>query len=231
MLLRREVSRIEGFSDAVFGFALTLLVVSLEVPQSYAELRATLSGFVSFAATFAVVMWIWVEHYLLFRKFGLEDGTTIFLNSTLLFLVLFFVYPLKFVFGNLVPQVTGWGPTPTGFEGMTFADARMLLAAYGAGFVAVFVLFVALYLHAYRRREQLSLDAIGIYDARAGMQRHAISVGIGVLSLLLVWLLPAGWFWMAGTIYFLLGPAHGAFGRWSGGRRDRLIASGVQADE
>ena len=30
----REVSRIEGFSDAVFGFALTLLVVSLEVPGS-----------------------------------------------------------------------------------------------------------------------------------------------------------------------------------------------------
>jgi hypothetical protein len=231
MLRHREVSRIEGFSDAVFGFALTLLVVSLEVPQSYAELRDTLSGFVSFAATFAVVMWIWVEHYLLFRKFGLEDGTTIFLNSTLLFLVLFFVYPLKFVFGNLVPQVTGWGPAPIGFEGMALADARMLLAAYGAGFVAVFGVFVALYLHAYRQREQLSLDAIGIYDARAGMQRHTISAGIGVLSLLLVWALPQRSFWMAGTSYFLLGPAHGAFGRWSGARRERLIASRVRAGE
>ena len=31
----REVSRIEGFSDAVFGFALTLLVVSLEVPDNF----------------------------------------------------------------------------------------------------------------------------------------------------------------------------------------------------
>ena len=30
----REVSRLEGFSDAVFGFALTLLVVSLEVPEA-----------------------------------------------------------------------------------------------------------------------------------------------------------------------------------------------------
>jgi hypothetical protein len=29
-----EVSRLEGFSDAVFGFGLTLLVVSLEVPQT-----------------------------------------------------------------------------------------------------------------------------------------------------------------------------------------------------
>src|SRR6267143_1298112 len=33
-----EISRIEGLSDAVFAFAVTLLVVSLEVPKTFNDL-------------------------------------------------------------------------------------------------------------------------------------------------------------------------------------------------
>ena len=85
----REVSRLEGFSDAVFGFALTLLVVSLEAPKDLSELRRLVAGLVPFALMFAMVVWIWFEHNVFFRRYGMQDNWTIFLNSVLLFVVLF----------------------------------------------------------------------------------------------------------------------------------------------
>src|SRR5215475_2949873 len=73
----REITRVEGFSDAVFAFAVTLLVVSLEVPQTFHELRASMDGFVAFAIGFALLFWIWFQQYLFFRRYGLSDGWTI----------------------------------------------------------------------------------------------------------------------------------------------------------
>jgi uncharacterized membrane protein len=51
----REVTRLESFSDAVFGFALTLLVVLLDVPKSFGDLVATMRGFPAFAICFLLL--------------------------------------------------------------------------------------------------------------------------------------------------------------------------------
>ncbi len=61
------VSRIEGLSDAVFGFALTLLVVSLEVPATFDNLAAMMLGLPAFAITFTLLILIWSAHYRFFR--------------------------------------------------------------------------------------------------------------------------------------------------------------------
>lgn len=223
----REVTRLEGFSDAVFGFALTLLVVSLEVPESFPALKQTLSGFLPFAATFAVVSWIWFEHYLFFLHFKLEDNLTVFFNLVLLFVVLFFAYPLKFVLTRLVGGWTGYGlpQGDPGYASYTAADARLLMVAYSAGFVAVFGLLALFYWNALRQRAELGLGALDLFDACSGLRRHLLSVAIGVASIALALVVPMRLFWMPGFIYFLLGPVQGVNGHRSGTARARLKAS------
>ena len=71
----REVTRLESFSDAVFAFALTLLVVSLDVPKTFTDLVTTMRGFPAFALCFLLLALIWNGHYRYCRRYGLDDGT------------------------------------------------------------------------------------------------------------------------------------------------------------
>src|SRR5579884_2579161 len=84
----KDVSRIEALSDAVFGFAVTLIVVSLEVPKTFSDLQNTLvHGIIAFALSFIMLMQVWHWHYSFFRRYGLQDAQTLLLNTALLFVI------------------------------------------------------------------------------------------------------------------------------------------------
>ncbi|HZX59792.1 MAG TPA: TMEM175 family protein, partial [Mucilaginibacter sp.] len=76
-----EPTRLETFSDAVFAFAVTLIIVSLEVPKSFDELFETMKGFVAFGCCFAILFLIWNSQNIFFRRFGIVDGYTTALNG------------------------------------------------------------------------------------------------------------------------------------------------------
>src|SRR6266566_46801 len=174
-----EISRIEGLSDGVFAFAVTLLVVSLEVPKTFTELMETMRGFGAFAISFTLLFIVWFNQYKFFRRYGLQDNVTIVLNGILLFVVLFYVYPLKFVFTLIVNLFTGGGaelrlPNGTVERMVENADQiATLMIIFGAGYVAVFGVFVLLYWHAYRRRSSLALNELEIFDTREDIQESA----------------------------------------------------------
>lgn len=214
-----DVSRLEAFSDAVFAFAITLLVVSLEVPRTYDELVDTMQRFPAFGISFALLVLIWHAHYSFFRRYHLEDTVTIILNAALLFLVLFYIYPLKFLFAYLIEGLLGTA------EGITLTEGqgRAVLMIYGAGWISVFLLFIALHLHAYQKRRQLELDRLEVFDAVTSIRENAIYLGVGLFSVSLVAIGGARVAFWAGMSYGLLGPLMGVHGYLRGRARGQLV--------
>jgi len=221
-----EVSRLEGFTDAVFAFAVTLLVVSLEVPRTFAELVIAMRGFLAFAICFVLLFLIWYEHYVYSRRYGLDDPTVVWLNGALIFVVLFYVYPLKFMFTMVVNGIFGFTDAVRGAEPvLKRSDAPSLFLIFGAGYVAVFLVFTLLYLHALRRRDELGLNEIELHDTRSRLWSVMLNGFTGVLSIATVLIFgEAGARW-AGPIYLLNGPILTAHGFYWGVRRRRLEAA------
>ncbi|WP_262695603.1 TMEM175 family protein [Kordiimonas aquimaris] len=177
-----EVSRVEGLTDAVFGLAVTLLIVSEEVPKTINELFALVMGFPAFAATFFLMLVIWNWHYKYFRKFGLNNKKVIKANGILLFLVLLFMFPLKFFASFVIDYIIleGW----FGFEmpvnySISYDQYNILHVLYACGFASVFWCFSWLYKIAFDERELLQLD-----------DKEALQTQVHIKSFLIVGIVP-----------------------------------------
>ena len=84
--------RFEAFSDGVFAFAITLLILGIALPSDHrlseAQLRSALLGLwpslIAYALSFGVIAIMWQNHQALFRRVRRIDRMTVFLNLLLL---------------------------------------------------------------------------------------------------------------------------------------------------
>jgi uncharacterized membrane protein len=198
-----EVSRVEGFTDAVFAFAVTLLVVALEVPHTFEGLMDVVRGFPAFILCFALLMTFWNAHYRYHRRYGIESTFSRLMTMAIIVLVLFYVYPLKFLATMLTVQWFGLNMHDAPhLEGLQ--QLQRLYLIYGLGLAGVWGLYAALYGHALANREELQLNAIETELTRAELHRNLIYVFVCCLSIALALLTTIDW--LPGFIYFLLGP-------------------------
>lgn len=203
----REVTRVEGFSDAVFGFAITLLVVSLEVPSTFDDLLAVLRGAPVFAASFSLLLLIWHEHHQFFRRFGLRDGLTVWLNGGLLFVVMLYIYPLKFLFAMLGSR--GGALAASAPSMIRVEQIPTLMLIYGVGFALVFAALTGMYLHALRLSATpvARADRHWRTDAWLGAGHSLVYVAVGLLSVVVAHLgRDPIWGLLAGLTYTTIGP-------------------------
>jgi uncharacterized membrane protein len=96
----KETARVEAFSDGVFAFAMTLLVLEIKVPHPTPDatdakwwlatgLLALWPSFVAFVLSFGTVFIMWVNHHNLFKHAFRTSNGLLYANGFLLLLVTF----------------------------------------------------------------------------------------------------------------------------------------------
>mgnify|MGYP002381791174 CR=1 FL=1 len=142
---RSDTARVEAFSDGVFAIAITLLILEIKVPHleegaGTAAVFSALCGlwpsFLSFVASFALVLIMWVNHHGLFKMVRHADSRFMFANGFLLMLVTFVPFPTALM-----------------AEYLDRSGANAAVAFYNGTFVLISVAYCLVWLSAsYRRR-------------------------------------------------------------------------------
>ena len=148
---------------------------------------------------------IWLVNFKFHRRFGLEDGMTIFLNSLFIFVVLFFIYPLKF----LAQVLINWGVMHLGF-GVEFdvgftgvIDSHSLFIIYGFGGFLIWFTIILMYIHAYRKRDVLELDNKELQITKDVILANSVVCFIIICSMILAINKIDAW---TGIIYMFITP-------------------------
>lgn len=218
-----DVSRVENLSDIIFAMVLTLAALQ-SIPASFGELVELWRGAVSIGMCFVLILLIWRTHHIFFRRYGLDDGWVTTLNALLLFLVLIYIYPLKFITDFVVSYFTGRFDSIAEIEAtLTLAQVPWLYAIYGSFFGAVYLVFALLYAHALRRANALELT---LTERSWTLFEVEFGVGTALLSLLVIVLaftLPSFIAPFSGAAFSLMGVLAGVC-MWRAEARNRKAA-------
>lgn len=201
-----SASRLDNLTDAVFGIAITLLIFNLTNPNSFEDLLTFTKTLPAFLISISFIILIWNEHLRFSEIYTLNDTRLNILNTVFIALVIFYVYPLRFLtlfltnsFFNTEINVS--------IEGKQVPHLMMYY-----GFVA-FALYLNLYLFYHRAlqlKSELHLSAFEEFYTSSQKQRLLILFTVPLVSIVLTFIISEySFIWASiagGVSYFLYTP-------------------------
>ena len=131
-----DSSRTESFSDGVFAFAITLLVLDLAVSKSqfhhlWRALADQWPSYMGYATSFLTVGGIWLVHQAMFRRLRYVNKLLMEINLVLLMAVAFLPFPTKLM-AEAINSTTGAERAAVIFYGASLLVIQLLLGAFWA---------------------------------------------------------------------------------------------------
>src|SRR5204863_70643 len=141
------MTRLETFIDAAFAFAITMLVIATQqIPDDIETLLAAFRNVPAFVASIIVLGIFWRDHWLWSRRYGLEDGVSIFISWAMIVTMLIYIYPLKAIFSSMWFLLSG-GRVGHILGAHSESQVRALFAIFALGFTAIALEMLLLNLH------------------------------------------------------------------------------------
>ena len=153
------------------------------------------------------------------------------LNAALIFVVLFYVYPLKFLFTMTIGSLSGGRTVPFSQLNRMITSTHelsILWLIYSAGVIAVYGLFALLYHYAYLKRRELELNEYETLSTRNAVIHFAGLASVGVIVSIAALVLPSAYVGYAGFLFCL----NGIWGWAAGsvmGKQQRLVLERMNA--
>ncbi len=208
----KEPGRLENFSDAVFALAITLLLISTSPPTSFEQIKRFALDVIPFSICMTLIILIWHEHYVFFARYGLRSGKVVALNALFLVIVLFYVYPLKFLTKLSLFIVAYffdvdwlWESLRSMIHGKDIGD---LMVIYGIGASSIFFVLMLMYRFAYKNADSMQLTEMEMFDTRVSIRTNLLMALVPLISVIIAFILKPHWTagMISGFSYFLYLP-------------------------
>lgn len=200
-------SRLDNLTDGVFGIAITLLIFNLANPNSFADLITFTKTLPAFLISIGFLAMIWNEHSRFSEIYTLNDIRLTILNTLFLALVIFYVYPLRFLTMFL-----------TNFFFQTDIDVNIegyqvpyLMIYYGFVVFALYFTLFLFYNRADKLKDDLGFNKFEILYTKGQKTRLIIMFSVPLISIgLTIFVNQFSFIWasiIGGIAYNLYGPA------------------------
>jgi len=229
-----EPGRLENFSDAVFALAITLLLISTSPPTSFDQIKRFVWEIIPFCLCITIILLVWHEHFKFYFRYGIRDGRVLFLNTLFLIIVLFYVYPLKFLARLILFPIAYIFKQSHIIEELlaVYKGTNMayLMIIYGIGATGVFIVLTLMYRYALKNADILELNEIERFDTLSSIRLNLLMGAVPLVSVLVAFIFRNYVFsgMYAGFCYFLYPPIMFAFGKYTARKRKKLVDSLVE---
>lgn len=196
-----ENTRLNNLTDAVFGIALALLIFNVTDANSFADLLVFAKSFPAILLSIVLLYLVWKEHVSFTSHFGIQGFGLQFLNLIFIALVIFYVYPLRFM-TKLLTKMFFQIDISLSIQPQEIPD---LMIFYGSIALAI---YITLYLcYSVVLKSFSDLDVYETFHVKFQKSRMLIMASVPILSLIISFgLKEVSIFWasiLGGSIYGL----------------------------